>query len=116
MGTGVSFTGGKPKRMAPEHHILRCLLQIQSLLLALCFQMSPVSGYSVAFKDHVSYNNELIPWGWVLLEKLIVSQVVKNFPSLLWNPKFQYLVHKTSPLELFLSQMGPVHVNALRSF
>jgi hypothetical protein len=60
----------------------------------------------------------LISWCRTLLEKLIVSQLVKKYPALLRNPKFHYLVNTSLPLDPILSQLNPVrpiHPFPLRS-
>jgi len=70
---------------------------------------------------------KLVPRSRGLLEKVIVTQLVKKFskkPQLLWNPKVYYHVHKI--LVSVLSQMnaGPIltlsffkiHFNIVFSF
>jgi hypothetical protein len=46
----------------------------------------------------------------ILLEKLIVTQLVKKFSPLSWNPKVHCLVYKSPPLVPVLSHMHPFHI------
>jgi hypothetical protein len=49
-----------------------------------------------------------IPRCRILFEKLIVTQFVKKYPALLWNPKVHYRVPTSPPLDPILSQLNPV--------
>jgi hypothetical protein len=43
----------------------------------------------------------LIPWCGIFFEKLIVTQLVKRYPTFLWNPRVHYHVHFKISLETF---------------
>jgi hypothetical protein len=50
----------------------------------------------------------LTPWGRILFEKLIVTQLVKKYPAVLRTPKVHHHVHKSPPLDPILRQLNPV--------
>jgi hypothetical protein len=53
---------------------------------------------------------QLSPWNRVLLEKLIVAQLLKNFSPPSQNQEVHYSGHRTSSLAPLLSQLNPIHV------
>jgi hypothetical protein len=55
------------------------------------------------------WSNPITPWSRVLIEKLIVTRLVKKFPAFFWNAEVHYRAHKNPPLVLIFSQMHPFH-------
>jgi len=51
----------------------------------------------------------ITPWNTVLLEKLIVPQLVKNFPAFYGTRKFIIFVTNSLPVIPILSQLNQVH-------
>jgi hypothetical protein len=49
------------------------------------------------------------PWSRILLKKLIVTELVKKFPCLLYEPKVNYRVYKSPPLAPILIRMNSIH-------
>jgi hypothetical protein len=61
--------------------------------------------YKIKFAYLVTYL--LTPWSRVLLEKLTGFQL--EIPSILWNTKFHYRIHKCPPHVPILIQLDPRH-------
>jgi len=51
----------------------------------------------------------MTPWSRVFLETLIVAQLGKKYPRLLWNLKAHYHVHKSPTQNSILNQLIPIH-------
>jgi hypothetical protein len=61
------------------------------------------SSWQYVILEPISYN-WLAACSRFVLEKLIVTQLVKKFSYLLWNLKVLYHIHKGLPLDSILSQ------------
>jgi hypothetical protein len=49
------------------------------------------------------------PWGWALLQKLTVAQLIKKNRHVLCNPKGRYSTLNNSPPVPIMSQINPVY-------
>jgi hypothetical protein len=47
-------------------------------------------------------------WSWALLEKLPIVQLLRELPSILWNPEVHHRVHISPPPVPILSQIDPI--------
>jgi hypothetical protein len=52
----------------------------------------------------------------ILLETLIVIQLVKEIPQILWNPKLHFHIHKSPTQIPVLSKVNPVHTLPYQCF
>jgi len=66
--------------------------------------------FSAMFGVYCEKHDWMTPGGRVLPEKLTVPQLVKELPSILWNPKAHYRLHKgPPPVPTSLINVPPSH-------
>jgi hypothetical protein len=52
---------------------------------------------------YLELKSHLTPWIMDLLKKLIIADIIVNFP---WNPEFHYCGHRSLPVVPVLSQLN----------
>jgi hypothetical protein len=62
-----------------------------------------------AFPYFYCLGHNLTPWNRVLVVKLIVGHLVKEFPAFYWIRRFITVLDKPPQVDLIVSQLNPVH-------
>ena len=96
--TGILFSCFWRINKYPSHGAEGTLCDLQPFL-----NPSPMA---LSFLDRNNWTETSVA---VLLEKLIVVQLVTNFPPL-WNPVINNSVHMSSPMICILTQINPLHI------
>jgi len=60
--------------------------------------------------EAITRDNLTTPWCRVLLQKLLLFQLVKEFLTFLRNPKLHYCIQKSLPLATILGQITSFHI------